>query len=139
MRTAYKTAVLGIIGGALYCLAEVLWRGHSHWTMALLGGCMFVLIGAINEGYFTYDMPLCDQALWGAAAVTAAELAVGLVVNVWLGWGVWDYSSLPCNLWGQICLQFSVLWFALAIVAVVLDDYIRYWLFDEEKPRYTVV
>ena len=43
---------------------------------------------------------------------------------------------MPFNLLGQICLPFAVAWLALAAVAIVLDDYLRYWLFGEEKPRY---
>ena len=34
-----------------------------------------------------------------------------------LGWNVWDYSSMPLNLYGQICLPFSGLWFLLCIPA----------------------
>mgnify|MGYP007072511315 FL=1 len=33
-----KCALLFLIGGALYYCIEILWRGHSHWTMAVVGG-----------------------------------------------------------------------------------------------------
>ena len=36
-------------------------------------------------------------------------------VNLALEWKVWDYSHTPLNLWGQICLPFSLLWFAVCI------------------------
>ena len=49
---------------------------------------------------------------------------------------VWDYSNMPLNVLGQICLPFSLLWVIIAIGAIILDDYIRYCFFDEEKPRY---
>lgn len=45
---------------------------------------------------------------------------------------------MPFNLWGQICLPFSVLWVFLAGIAVVLDDWLRYWLFREERPHYVI-
>lgn len=45
--------------------------------------------------------------------ITAAEFATGLVVNLLLGWQVWDYSAEPANLLGQICLRYSFYWFCL--------------------------
>ena len=52
--------------------------------------------------------------------------------------GVWDYSGMPLNYKGQICLPFSILWIFVSIAAVVLDDWLRYWLFGEERPHYTL-
>ena len=62
------------------------------------------------------------QMLEGAMIVTVLELLVGLVVNRWLGWNVWDYSDMPLNLWGQVCLQFAVAWFFLSAAAVWLEN-----------------
>ena len=75
----------------------------------------------------------------GAVVVTVLEFITGLVVNVWLGLNVWDYSDMPLNILGQICLPFSIAWIALSAIAIVLDDYLRYWLFKEEKPRYKLI
>lgn len=72
----------------------------------------------------------------GAIIITLLELIVGTIVNIILGWNVWDYSNLPGNLWGQICPQFTVLWFFLSAVAVYLDDWIRWLLWGEERPKY---
>ena len=41
----------------------------------------------------------------------------GVADNLVMGWNVWDYSSMPLNLYGQICLPFSGLWFLLCIPA----------------------
>lgn len=71
--------------------------------------------------------------------MTVAELVTGLILNCWLGLGIWDYSDMPCNLWGQICLPYTLLWVPTSLVAIVLDDYLRWWLFDEEKPHYHLV
>ena len=126
-------------GGCLYVVLELLWRGHSHWTMALLGGVCFVLIGLLNEG-FPWEMPLVLQGVIGSGCiVTPLEFVTGCVVNLWLGWGVWDYSNLPCNLLGQICLTFSLLWVAVAMAAAVLDDWLRWRWFGEKKPHYTLI
>lgn len=138
MRTLLKHAALALAGGCLYYGVELLWRGHSHWTMAVLGGVCFVLIGGLNN-WLPWDMSLLAQGAAGAVIVTGAELAAGCVLNLWLGLGIWDYSDLPFNLWGQICLPFSLAWILLAIVAVVLDDWLRYWWFGEERPHYKLI
>lgn len=137
-KNVIKMVVLLLIGGTTYFGIEMLWRGYSHWTMALVGGICFVLIGAINE-YIPWDMGFIDQALLGAIIVTAVEFISGLILNVWLGLGIWDYSSLPMNVMGQICLPFFFVWIALSAVAIVVDDYLRYWLFKEEKPHYQLI
>ncbi len=137
MKTAIKVAVLLIIGGLIYCGLEIAWRGHTHWTMGVVGGICFVLIGGINE-WFPWTMPLYQQGLIGAGIVTAAELVAGLILNVLLGLDIWDYSTMPLNFMGQICLPFCLLWILLSVVAVVLDDWLRYWIFGEERPHYVM-
>lgn len=81
-------------------------------------------------------MPLWKQAGVGALFVTAIELVVGVPLNLMLGLHIWDYSSLPFNLLGQICLPFTVLWFFLALLCIFVDDWLRYVLFHEERPHY---
>ena len=49
-------------------------------------------------------------------------LLAGLVLNVWLGLDVWDYSGVPGNLMGQVCPQFTIAWVALSAVAVWVED-----------------
>lgn len=137
MRSAAKAVVLLLVGGLIYYGIEVAWRGYSHWTMALVGGICFVLVGGINE-FIPWEMPLALQGLIGAGIVTAVELIAGLILNVWLGLAIWDYSNLPLNFMGQICLPFSLLWVLLSVVVVVLDDWLRYWLFGEERPHYVL-
>lgn len=133
-----RPLVLWCIGGLLYICCELLFRGHTHWTMFVVGGICFVLIGAINE-LVSWEMPIWQQASIGAVIVTAVEFVSGCIINLWLGWNVWDYSDMPLNMFGQICLPFTVIWFVLATVAIVLDDYLRYWLFCEEKPSYKIL
>lgn len=133
-----KTAILFVFGGLVYFGLEVLFRGHSHWTMFVLGGFLFLILGELNEGLLEWDTPLIWQGVLGSAIVTGAELATGMILNVWLGLGVWDYSGMLLNYKGQICLPFSILWIFVSIAAVVLDDWLRYWLFGEERPHYTL-
>ncbi len=131
-----RPLVLWGIGGLLYVLCELVFRGRSHWTMFIVGGLCFWLIGLINE-VIPWEMPIWQQCIIGAIIITAVEFAAGCVINIWLGWQVWDYSGLPFNILGQICLPFTVLWSLLAAAGIILDDYLRFLLFDEEKPNYT--
>lgn len=133
---AVRPLVLFCIGGLTYIAIELLWRGYSHWTMFLVGGLCFVLIGAINEIY-TFEMPLVRQMAISAVMVTIVELLAGLLINC--DYSIWDYRNMPFNILGQICLAYTVLWLFLSLPAIIIDDYIRYWLFDEEKPHYRLI
>ena len=59
-----------------------------------------------------------------------------MIFNVWLGMNMWSYEDLKFNLYGQIAPQFIAIWLLLALVAIILDDIIRWRFFNEEKPRY---
>ena len=133
-----KYFILGIIGGAIYVLLEMLWRGYSHWTMFLLGAVCFILIGLVNE-VFEWDTPLILQMFCGCAIITALEFVTGCIVNLWLGWDVWDYSRYKFNILGQISLHSSVGWYFLSLVGIFLNDWLRYKLFGEEKPHYKIL
>lgn len=130
-----KYLFLFAVGGIIYYNIEILWRGYSHWTMFVLGGIAFLFCGIINE-FTAWEYPLWKQVLRADAFVVVAEFITGCIVNLWLGWNVWDYSNLPLNLLGQSCPQFALLFAPLCLIAIILDDYLRYWFFKEEKPRY---
>lgn len=143
-------AFLFFIGGKLYTLIEILWRGFTHWTMFFLGGWLFVIVGLLNEHRFSWKDSLLKQSVIGAVIVTAFEFVVGCIVNLWLGWNVWDYSDLPFNLLGQICLGYFFLWIPLVMFGIVCDDWIRYGLYlllhkyfpkmqKREKPHYRLI
>lgn len=130
-----KHLILGTIGGLIYVLLELIWRGYSHWTMFILGGTCFVLLGLINE-ILDWDAPLTLQMLIGCTVITVLEFITGCVVNLWLGWNVWNYSDLKFNILGQISLFSSIGWYFISLVGITLDDWLRYRLFGEKKPRY---
>ena len=132
-----KLILLFLIGGGIYYIIELLWRGHSHWSMFLTGGLCFLLVGGINN-FYPWHLGIVQQSIIGAFIITTIEFLVGVVVNVWLGMEVWDYSGLPFNLMGQVSLIFSILWIPLATVGIFLDDWLRHKLFNEETPTYTI-
>lgn len=138
LRRINKAAILFLIGAAAYALIEVAFRGYTHWTMAVLGGILFLLLGGLNE-WIPWELPLVLQCVIGAVIVTVAEFLAGLILNVWLGLGIWDYSDVPGNILGQICPQFIFAWLGLSLVAIILDDWLRYWLFGEARPHYTII
>ena len=138
LRRVNKAAILFLIGAAAYALIEVAFRGYTHWTMAVLGGILFLLLGGLNE-WIPWEMPLALQCVIGAVIVTVAEFVAGLILNVWLGLGIWDYSDVPGNILGQICPQFIFAWLGLSLVAIILDDWLRHWLFGEARPHYTII
>lgn len=110
----------GAIGGVIYYIIEVLFRGYSHWSMIILGGICFVLIGLLDE--WQNHPPMLRQMVQGAIIVTVLEFITGCIVNLWLGWNVWDYSNLPFNVLGQVCLFFTLAWFFITPIAVKLEN-----------------
>ena len=130
-----KIFILFLIGGFIYIAIELGFRGHSHWTMFLLGGLCFILIGGLNN-YIPWEMSIIKQGVIGALIVTSLEFIFGLVLNLYLNLGIWDYSNMPFNILGQICLPFSIAWFFLSLIAIFVDDWLRYVLFKEERPHY---
>lgn len=103
------------IGGLLYTLIEIGWRGHSHWSMFLLGGVCFRVIGSIHERFARRSLWLrCGLC---AGAITLLEFLCGWIVNLRWELHVWDYSHMPLNIKGQVCLLYSFLWGLLSLIA----------------------
>lgn len=134
----WRHALRWVCGGLAYMALEMLWRGHTHWTMGLLAAVLCVPLDIANE-LMPWSLPLWAQAVLGGFTVTGAELVAGLVLNVWLGLGIWDYSNLPGNLWGQICPQFTALWCLLCLGMIPLFDWLDYKLCGGEKPHYKLI
>lgn len=130
-----KCALLFMIGGIIYYCIEIVYRGYSHWTMAVVGGICFIVVGGLNN-YIPWEMPLHYQATIGALFVSAMEFVVGIPLNLMLGLHIWDYSNMPFNILGQVCLPFTVIWFFLSLLAIFVDDWLRHFLFRERRPHY---
>lgn len=130
-----KYIFLFLVGGSVYVMIELSFRGYSHFSMFVLGGICFIACGLINE-ILSWDTPLWIQMLIGSILITILEYITGYIVNIKLGWSVWDYSNLPLNINGQVCILFSIIWYFISGIAIVLDDHIRYKFFGEEKPHY---
>ena len=137
MNNIIKYIILFCVGGCVYYMIEILARGFSHWTMFIVGAICFVVVGLLNE--FTPKIPLIKQMFLSAIIITFIEFVSGCILNIWLGLNIWDYTDEPFNILGQINLKHSFYWFLLSSIGIILDDYIRYFLFREEKPKYTIL
>lgn len=65
--------------------------------------------------------------------ITSIEFIAGEILNIQLGMNIWDYSDVPFNLDGQICLPFVGLWIILSVIGIAFDDFLRWKMFREEK------
>lgn len=120
-------------GGLSYGLCELMFRGFTHISMFVVGGLLFYLTGLLDEG----KSPPCliVQMALGCLIITSGELLSGTVINLFMDLEVWDYSLLPMNLLGQICPQFSLIWLALTLPVIYLDDLLRHFLFSQPLKR----
>lgn len=115
--------VIFAIGATGYSVIEYIFRGYTHWSMALTGGaCLLVFY------YYTREhmqVPAVLRGAVGACIFTVFEFFVGLLVNLGYGWHVWDYTGQPGNILGQICPLFSFVWFLIGIVLSLMAESIN--------------
>lgn len=132
-RRIIEFTMIFCIGSLMYGLLEVIYRGFTHPTMALTGGVLFLSLYFINLSLKTRSLVL--RGLIGAVIITCTEFFVGVIVNLVFDLHVWDYSGIPGNILGQICLPFSIAWFFLSLSAV----YISVFLFWQLNKRFSPV
>ena len=128
----WRYAVLWYLGGMVYTGMELLWRGWSHGSMFVAGGVCFLLIGHLGE--MAQPLPITWRMLIGAGIITTVELAAGLLVN--RSYEVWNYSAMPGNFLGQICLPFTLLWIPVSLAAILAYDFLNVHLFGQPKRRH---
>lgn len=114
-----KNLFLFLTGGSIYPMLEMAWRGKTHVSMAVAGGVCLCLIDKIC------NRSLCRKSVFtrcaaGAGIITSVEFATGVLVNLTMKLDVWDYSLLPMNILGQICIPFTALWCILSLPAMGL-------------------
>jgi len=114
-----KDGAAFIFGAAGYYLLEVLWRGHSHWSMAAAGGISLLMLLKVFRKL--KNAPHYFKAIIGGGIITGVELFFGIVFNIMLGMSVWDYSAVPGNLFGQICPVYSLIWCGISFIVSVFE------------------
>lgn len=115
----WKLCFLFYLGGMCYAGLELLWRGFSHGSMFVLGGICFVLVGNLKRLRPGKKLPA--RVTEAALIITLLELGCGLLVN--RSYRVWDYRNMPLNVFGQICLPFTLLWIPVSFMAMLLYDW----------------
>lgn len=133
-----KLITLWLWGGFIYYCIGMVYRGYSHPSMFIVGGLCFLLLGVINN-FLPWELGFIPQCIAGGFAITAVEFVSGVILNMWLKLGIWDYSGMRFNILGQVCLPYVFVWVALSAVGIWLDDYLRWKLYGEVKPHYSIV
>lgn len=115
--------LFGLIAGGIYLLIELAWRGYTHWTMLPLAAVIFICAGVLDE----VERPpsIWQQVILGTTIATALEFVAGIILNVWLDLGIWDYSNLPGNVLGQICPQFTLAWAVLVLISIRIENFMH--------------
>ena len=113
--------IVYLLGATLYGTIEVLWRGWTHWTMLVLGGACFSIMYMLSATSLPFILKLAISAL----CITVLEFGTGYLVNIILGWQVWDYSAHALNLMGQVCPLFTFLWFLLSVPGIMLCSFMH--------------
>ena len=138
--------ILGKLGlfisvGFTYYMLECFFRGYSHWSMFLLAGFLgiFVIDGANNVLSFECDYLI--QVLIVTTLCTIAEGCCGLIVNVWLGLNVWDYSKMAFGtfFFGQCNILFCFAWALIISVVIFYCDAYNYYILKIEPCPYYVI
>ncbi len=143
-----KHFILFVLFGLTYMNFEVLFGalfvpqgayfaliGKTSVWMGLLGGMLGVFIGLMNE---KTNMSILKQSLIATTFITFAEFVAGATLNITFGFAIWDYSMLPLNIKGQVCLLFSFIWILIAPLGIWLDDLLRHVLFGNDKQRFSL-
>lgn len=130
-----RYVVLAILGFSLYCGIEILFRNQSYRVSGLMGMVALLLLDGINDR-ISWDIPLVVQCGMGGLLITLMELLVGLADKFIWHIGMWDYSNIPLNFMGVICVPFTIAWCFLSVVGILVADSINYYMFHLDPQPY---
>ena len=131
MKFFKKYLLFFFIGAFGYGLIEILWRGHTHWSMLTLGGVCFSFFGKLTS--LLKNTCLLYKAVISSFVITLLELVFGFIFNIILNKNIWDYSKVPFNFKGQICILYSVFWWILSLVFIPFADFLNKQLKNGKK------
>jgi uncharacterized membrane protein len=121
----YKILWIFYIGSFGGVILEMIWcwlqKGHIESRQGLVYGPFNVLygLGAVALSYFLYRYRNHTERV-----SFAGGFIVGSVLEYICSWGqeftlgvrAWDYSHLPFNINGRICLYYSLMWGVLGVI-----------------------
>ena len=114
MNTFLMYTTVFLLGGDIYCIIELLYRSRTHYSMFFFFFLAMLFLFVIYRE--NREVSPLLFALAAAIIITLLEFVFGIIFNIFLGMNVWDYSNVPLNIMGQICLPFSLIWFAFGLV-----------------------
>ncbi len=123
MKSIEKNILIFLIGGLGYGLIEITFRGFTHWSMIITGGSAFLILYLV---YKNIKATMLLKSLIGTVVITVLEFSVGIVVNKYFEFGVWDYTGIPFNFMGQISPTFSLCWYGISFVSFSLFRSVKY-------------
>ena len=134
-----KLLTLFLVGYCTYLAIEVTYKNISYPLMGVVGGISLLLFDQINNR-LSWELDLLLQGCIGSAIVTGFEFIIGEGLKILNQPPMWDYSNMPLNYDGVICLPFSIIWVFVTILGVFVADAYNYYLFhDEPRPHYSIL
>lgn len=133
-----KYLLLFTFSGYIYVCLELIFRGYSDITMMFASSICAIPMIILNNK-FTYEIDFLLQLFLCAIFATLVEFIFGMLFN--RDYSIWDYRNMPLNLYGQICLPFSLLWMIIAACVIPLMDWIDCYIFGykpNKKPYYKI-
>lgn len=122
-RIALRVLLFALLGllmevffGAIGALAHGNWnmRGGSSPWMMLDYGLLGLAVGPIRDALLSRRVPLLLRAAVYMLGIFLVEYVSGELFTA-CGLHIWDYSSLPWNLRGQITATYAPFWYALGL------------------------
>lgn len=137
LKNIFRATVIFLVSAFIYCSCEYIFRQYTHWSMFILSGiCGVCFIDAINN-VCSFEMGYLNQIAISTILCTIAEGICGLIVNIWLGLNVWDYSTLPGTFFYNQCNIFFVgIWALIIAAGILICDFINYYWFKIEPCPY---
>ncbi len=132
-------SVIGFILETLFGLAT---KGVIESRKSFLYGpfCAIYGVGATMMIVFLKHFEKSKKSLFigGIVVGTITEYAVSLFGELMLQVKWWDYSNLPLNINGRVCLLFSVIWGILALALMRVINPVIDKMLDFLKEKFTV-
>lgn len=129
MKTLYKYVYIFLICCVVGFAVETLWcllkNGYIESRKSLVYGPLSVAYGMGGVLLTAALSKFRDSSLWKVFLVsfvvgTIAEYICSLGQEIVFGSVAWDYSHLPLNINGRVCLLYSLFWGILGITWVKL-------------------
>ncbi|MGN0382997.1 MAG: hypothetical protein ACI4DS_01910 [Eubacterium sp.] len=130
-----RQLILFITGFCLYITIEVCYRGYSYPLMGVCGGIILLILDRINDK-ISWDMDILLQGCIGSLVTTLFEFVIGSICLILDFNLMWDYSNLPLNFAGIICVPFSLVWIVISIIGIFIADAINYYVFGKMPVPY---